>query len=277
MGSVRGRPEESVRSESHIRPPLVISVRANPPEGWVGPKNLEISRKPRALPIGARLASSFPPPSRTVKTTPRAVPAARSMDRSPETCDTLGRCQVARPDVARRPRPKGANRAGPPRPGPRSLRWRKPFGWGRMGSRSAGSARPSWARGIHDPKAWGSAFQVPRLLSDAIGTLPRLAPDGDGDVARRRLPEAPLPDARRPGGRDGADPPAQAGGGQRLPLVAGRLRDGLRLLRDGPDDRPAQPRGLGDPRPVDPGARPGPLARAGGSPGSCSWGWASRS
>ena len=34
-------------------------------------------------------------------------------------------------------------------------------------------------RGIHDPKAWGSAFQVPRLLSDAIGTLPRLAPDGE--------------------------------------------------------------------------------------------------
>ncbi len=34
-------------------------------------------------------------------------------------------------------------------------------------------------RGIHDPKAWGSSFQVPRLLSDTIGTLPRLAPDGE--------------------------------------------------------------------------------------------------
>ena len=33
-------------------------------------------------------------------------------------------------------------------------------------------------RGIHDPKAWGSGFQVPRVLSDAIGMLPRLAADG---------------------------------------------------------------------------------------------------
>ena len=32
-------------------------------------------------------------------------------------------------------------------------------------------------RGIHDPAAWGRSFQVPRRLSDAIGTLPRLRLD----------------------------------------------------------------------------------------------------
>ena len=32
-------------------------------------------------------------------------------------------------------------------------------------------------RGIHDPAVWGRAFQVPRRLSDAIGTLPRLRLD----------------------------------------------------------------------------------------------------
>jgi 23S rRNA (adenine2503-C2)-methyltransferase len=31
--------------------------------------------------------------------------------------------------------------------------------------------------GIHDPKVWGRSFQVPRRLSDAIGTLPRLTLD----------------------------------------------------------------------------------------------------
>jgi 23S rRNA (adenine2503-C2)-methyltransferase len=32
-------------------------------------------------------------------------------------------------------------------------------------------------RGIHDPAVWGRSFQVPRCLSDAIGTLPRLIQD----------------------------------------------------------------------------------------------------
>ncbi len=32
-------------------------------------------------------------------------------------------------------------------------------------------------QGIHDPSAWGRTFQVPRRLSDAIGTLPRLTRD----------------------------------------------------------------------------------------------------
>ncbi|MDR3632394.1 MAG: radical SAM protein [Isosphaeraceae bacterium] len=32
-------------------------------------------------------------------------------------------------------------------------------------------------QGIHDPAAWGRSFQVPRRLSDAIGTLPRLRLD----------------------------------------------------------------------------------------------------
>jgi len=32
-------------------------------------------------------------------------------------------------------------------------------------------------QGVHDPAAWGSSFQVPRRLTDAIGTLPRLRLD----------------------------------------------------------------------------------------------------
>lgn len=32
-------------------------------------------------------------------------------------------------------------------------------------------------QGIHDPAVWGRSFQVPRRLSDAIGTLPRLIQD----------------------------------------------------------------------------------------------------
>ena len=32
--------------------------------------------------------------------------------------------------------------------------------------------------GVHEPAAWGRSFQVPRLLGDRVGPLPRLIPDG---------------------------------------------------------------------------------------------------
>ena len=111
----------------------------------------------------------------------------------------------------------------------------------------------------------GAHFQVPRRLREAIrDPLPRLIPRAAGHVGGRRIPEAALPDGRRPGGGDGADPAAQAGGGERLPLVAGRLRDGLRLLRDGADAAASQPGDLGDGRPVRAGAGAGRVAGAAG-------------
>ena len=32
--------------------------------------------------------------------------------------------------------------------------------------------------GVHDPATWGRSFQVPRLLGDRVGPLPRLVRDG---------------------------------------------------------------------------------------------------
>ena len=120
-------------------------------------------------------------------------------------------------------------------------------------------------RGIHDPAVWGRDFQVPRRLRDAIrDPLPRLALERSVTSPVDGFQKLLFRTARRPGGRDGPDPAAQAGGGERLPLVAGRLRDGLRLLRDGADAAAAQPGDLGDHRPVRPGARAGRSRRAGG-------------
>ena len=106
--------------------------------------------------------------------------------------------------------------------------------------------------------------------SQAAGRGRRAAPPAPAGARRfsgladGRLPEAPVPTRPRACRWRRSDPPAQGGRGQPLPVVAGRLRDGLRLLRDRPDVDPAQPGDLGDHRPVPPGPRAGPRARAGG-------------
>ena len=58
-----------------------------------------------------------------------------------------------------------------------------------------------------------------------------------GHVRGRWVPEAPVPDHDGLAVETVLDPLAQARGGERVPLVAGRLRNGLRLLRHGADAR----------------------------------------
>ena len=113
-------------------------------------------------------------------------------------------------------------------------------------------------RGIHDPHVWGRIPPDPLAAHQGGGPPARLARDL-GDLL-------PATGSRSSRFRTHDDltletvviPLAQARGGQPLPLLADRLRDGLRVLCHGPDAPPAQPGNLGDPRPVHPGTGTGP-------------------
>ena len=175
--------ERTARGEFRIRPaPRHSLIRSEPARRLLGPSELA------NFPANPRLARpalawrSFPPSSRDCQdeVRRRLVDGTFASDDSPAS------------DV-----PATATEAIvlDPRDLDPEAFMRKPVGSGRMALavRRLGSA--VLGRGIHDPAAWGDRFQVPRRLSDAIGTLPRLALDGEVDVARRRLPEAPVPDA----------------------------------------------------------------------------------
>ena len=132
-------------------------------------------------------------------------------------------------------------------------------------------------RGIHDPSIWGAISRYPDYFGIRL-LIP--CPDWTRtscDVGRRWISEALISRPPRATRSICPDPPAQARGGQPLPVVAGRMSDGMRLLCDRPHGRAPKPSkpgrlSINSPMPAD-----SYELRADASPERFSWEWANHS